>query len=92
MGFLSGQRVLFAVNMRGLICNSKSMAMSTLPKFKALGLSSPVVRALSKSFRDMHRPTEIQALGIPAALTGKVINKMMLKCQILFVRLFASLA
>ena len=71
-----GSRGLFRICMHRSVCKSKSIAARALPKFKALGLSSPIVEALSTSFQslDMREPTPIQKLGIPAALTGKVIN------------------
>ena len=80
------QRALMQMYTRGSVYSTRATARA-LPKFEALGLSSPLVQALSKTSHSLQirTPTQIQTLGIPAALTGKVMltNVLICFCELL---------
>ena len=85
------QRVSMHIYMRGSAYNTKATAVTTssLPKFRSLGLSSRIVQAFSKTAHSLQiqTPTQIQTLGIPAALTGKVVE-----CQCFWIFVFCNLS
>ena len=45
------------------------MSQNVIPSFKSLGVSAPLLQALSRA--GFHEPTPIQSKAIPAALDGR---------------------